>query len=110
MGTVANNGGVSGISLQGVRTIKSAVSSYHQAIDRQAAIMLQTRNASSQRKAIKGDRTLSELDKFADAIVSDCKKYTNWLSTFENKLTEIENAYKKHDDTNSVFSTASKHI
>lgn len=111
MGTVANNSGVSGISLQGVTNIKSAIQAYHTEIDKQAKYWLTLKNsAGSEKNAMRGDYSLKELDKYAEAIINDCTSYTNWLKTFEEKLNEIQKRYTSNDQNNNTFANATRKI
>ena len=100
MATTASGNNV-GISLQGAKQIKQAVSEYKARLNNRSDFWLSPSGIG--KRALAGEGTLKAFDAMVKSFMADNRKYINYLTQFENQIDAIIKRYQQQDSNNSSF-------
>ena len=83
-----------GLSADRINTMQSSLTNYINAVVKKIQIGANTKNIQA---AIKGSNSEAEVRKYIQEIDTACSKFLQDLAKYNNKLTEMANAYKAND-------------
>lgn len=104
MATSSKN--VVGISEEGARKIKAAVSDYKKELINKSNYWLSPSGIG--KRAVSGNTSLKDFDNMLNMFMSDNVKYIKYLEQFENQIDNILSRYKSDDTKNNGFTSTAK--